>query len=77
MRIAKLETSAKIHPAMKRGFAALYGYTSNEKDIRHELLDDSSSPVDEYDALLMIGLCATFVSYMINKARAAGLLKQK
>lgn len=69
--IAKLETSAKIHGAMKRGFAALYGYTSDEKGIRHELLDDGSAAVSEYDALFMIGACAAFVSYMINKARAA------
>ena len=33
--------------------------------------------VDEYDAPFMIGAGAAFVSYMINKATAAGLLKPK
>ena len=39
------------------------------------LLDDGTAQVDENDALFMIGACAAFVSYMINKARAAELLK--
>ena len=75
--LARLEASAKIHGAMKAGFGSLYGYTSDEKGIRHPLLDGGSAPVDEYDALFMIGACAAFVAYMINKARAAGLLKPK
>jgi len=33
--------------------------------------------VDEYDALFMIGACAAFVSYVINKARGTGLLEPK
>jgi hypothetical protein len=30
--------------------------------------------VDETDALYMLGSCAAFVSYLINKARQAGVL---
>jgi hypothetical protein len=72
--LARLETKAKIHGGLKRGFTSIYGFTSDEKGIRHPLLDDASSKVDETDALFMIGACAAFVSYLINKARAAGLL---
>jgi hypothetical protein len=54
---------------MKKGFLALYGYTSNEQGIRHALLEAGAPAVDETDALFMIGACAAFVSYMINKAR--------
>jgi hypothetical protein len=72
--LGRLENSAKIHPAMKRGFGNLYGYTSDENGIRHALLDDGTAKVDETDALFMIGACAAFVSYLINKARVAGLL---
>jgi hypothetical protein len=36
---------------------------------RHALLEASDPAVDETDALFMIGACAAFVSYMINKAR--------
>lgn len=74
--IAKLERTAKIHGAMKAGFGSLYGYTSDEKGIRHPLLDDGNAGVDEHDALFMIGACASFVSYLINKAMAAGLLSK-
>jgi hypothetical protein len=63
-----------MHPAMKKGFTSLYAYTSDEKGIRHALLDDRAAKVDEADALFMLGACAAFVSYLINKARSSGLL---
>jgi hypothetical protein len=62
---------------MKAGFTALYGYTSNEQGIRHAHLNEPTASPDEADALFMIGACAAFVSYLINKARAAGLLDGK
>jgi hypothetical protein len=64
-----LEKSTTIHPAMKRGFLALYGYTGDKQGIRHAMLEANQPAVDETDALFMIGACAAFVSYMINKAR--------
>jgi hypothetical protein len=73
--LTRLETSAKIHGGLKRGFNAIYGYTSDEKGIRHPMLEQGSPAVDEADALFMIGACASFVSYLINKARASGLIK--
>jgi len=72
--LKKLEQKISIHPAMKNGFTSLYAYTSDEKGIRHALLDDSTAKVDEADALFMFGACAAFVSYLINKARTNGLL---
>jgi hypothetical protein len=71
--LARLENSAKIHGAMKKGFSALYGYTSDSQGIRHALLDKDAPEVDEQDALFMIGACAAFVSYLVGKARNAGL----
>jgi hypothetical protein len=73
--LSRLEHNAKIHRAMKHGFTSLYGYTSDEKGIRHPLLDDGTAGVDEADVLFMIGACASFVSYLINKARIEGILK--
>jgi hypothetical protein len=64
----------RIHPALGKGFGSLYGFTSDEKGIRHALLDKPGAEVDETDALYMVGSCAAFVSYLINKARQAGLL---
>jgi hypothetical protein len=64
----------RIHPALGKGFGSLYGFTSDEKGIRHALLDEPAAQVDETDALYMLGSCASFVSYLINKARHEGLL---
>jgi threonine/homoserine efflux transporter RhtA len=38
------------------------------------LLQASAPKVDETGVLFMLGACASFVSYLINKARAAGIL---
>jgi AbiJ N-terminal domain 4 len=73
--LATLESKIAIHGALKKGFAAIYGFTSDEKGIRHPLLDDPTAKVDETDALFIIGACAAFVSYLINKARTSGLIK--
>ncbi len=71
--LGRLENSAKIHKALKHRFGNLYGYTSDEGGIRHPLLDDGTANADETDAPFMIEACTAFVSYLINKARAAGL----
>ncbi|MDF0581602.1 AbiJ-NTD4 domain-containing protein [Bradyrhizobium yuanmingense] len=72
--LGKLEQRTSIHSAMKKGFLALYGFSSDEQGIRHPLLDKEASVVEEADALFMIGACSAFVSYLINKSRAGGLL---
>lgn len=72
--LAKLQKSVKLHSAMKNGFSSLYGYTSDEKGIRHPMLDKGDAAVDEIDALFMIGACASFVSYLINKAKQAKVI---
>ena len=68
-----IEKRKTIHPALKTGFQNIYGFTSDEKGIRHSLLEKSASDVDEADALFMIGACAAFVSYLVAKAREAAL----
>lgn len=75
--LAQLEKTAAIHGALKSGFLSIYGYTSDEKGIRHPLLDDEQARVDEADGLFMIGACAAFISYMIHKARMAGILAKR
>jgi len=72
--LSTLEKSAYIHGALGAGFRSLYGFTSDEEGIRHALLDKTGAQVDETDALYMLGSCAAFVSYLINKARQAGFL---
>lgn len=72
--LESLERSAKIHPALKNGFISIYGWTSDEGGIRHALLEDEAK-VDSTDAVFMFGACASFVSYLIARGRAAGLIK--
>jgi hypothetical protein len=75
--LAVLEESIAIHGALKAGFNSIYGYTSDEQGIRHPLLEKESASVDETDAIFMFGACASFMSYLIGKARSANLLKTK
>jgi hypothetical protein len=72
---SKLEQKSNIHGALKKGFLALYGFTSDEQGIRHPLLDKEAPAVDEADAMFMIGACSAFLSYLTNKSRATDLLK--
>jgi hypothetical protein len=69
--LSVLNRKVPLHGAFADALDRLYGYTSDEKGIRHSLLDDEAA-VDQVDAQFMFGTCAAFVSYLIGKARAAG-----
>ena len=62
-----LAKHGKVHGSLQAGFDKLYGFTSDEKGVRHALIDDPVADVDEADALYMLGACAAFVSYLIRK----------
>jgi hypothetical protein len=72
--LSRLEQKTNIHGALKKGFVAIYGFSSDEQGIRHPLLEKEAPSVDEADALFMIGACSAFLSYLINKSPASGLL---
>ncbi len=59
-----LEKSGQLHPALKKAFSNLYGYTSDEQGIRHALIDNPTSSVGKDEALFMLGACASFASYL-------------
>lgn len=69
--LAKLEKAGKMHPALKRGLSALYGYASDEKGVRHALVDTPGAAVDEAEAMYMFGACAAFVTFLIQKDKGA------
>lgn len=69
-----ISEKTNIHPDLMEGFRKIYGYTNDEQGIRHALLDDNAADVDMDDAVFMIGACASFVTYLVGKARRAGLL---
>ncbi len=66
-----IEKSMKLHCALKKAFASLYGYTSNADGIRHALLDEPNS--NSEDAMFMVVACSAFINYLIAKTSKAGI----
>ena len=62
-----LEGGGTLHPALKRAFSNLYGFTSDEQGIRHALIDDPQPNVGQDEAVFMLGACASFSSYLARK----------
>lgn len=65
--LTHVEEKHRLHPAFKRGLTALYGYSSDEEGIRHPLLENGDAAVSEADALLMLGICASTVTYLLSQ----------
>jgi hypothetical protein len=66
--LAKLKTSISLNPTLASAFGKLYGYSSDEKGIRHALVFDDQAAVTERDALFMFGSCASFVAFLVSAA---------
>ncbi len=71
----KLEPSVSIHPALKKGFEAIYGWTSEADGIRHGLAEASSN-VDFEEAMFMLVSCSAFINFLFAKATKAGISLQ-
>ena len=63
--LAELEKNHNLHPALKRGFSSLYGYTNDGDGIRHAMIEASS--VTASDAKYFLVACASFINYMKSK----------
>lgn len=57
-----------IHPSLIQSFKGFYGYMSDEKGIRHSLLDDSAE-LNFTDAHYMIVFCCTMINYLNEKKK--------
>jgi hypothetical protein len=64
--LSELERAGTIHPALKKSFSALYGYTSDSGGIRHSLIDNDRQ-VDFNEAKLILVTCTAFINYMLSK----------
>lgn len=60
-----LDKNHKLHKALKRGYLALYGYTSDANGIRHGLLEEDN--LTQADAKYFLISCACFVNYLKSK----------
>ena len=65
--LKSIERRGALHPALKKAFDTLYGYTNNEQGIRHALLDQTDTKVGLDEAVFMLGACASFASYLWRK----------
>lgn len=65
--LGKLVDGLNIHPALKKAFNNLYGWTSNDAGIRHPKSKEPLS-CDEPEARYMLVTCSAFVNYLIAKS---------
>jgi hypothetical protein len=66
----------RVHKALKQGFNNLYGYTSDEKGIRHHGSEEDGS-VSTEDARYFLVACSAFINYLVVKADKAGIKIKK
>jgi hypothetical protein len=57
-----LESTGKLHGALRKAYLALYGYTSDSNGIRHALMDEPNLTAD--DAKYFLVVCSAFVNYL-------------
>jgi len=60
-----------IHPALAKALSSLYGYASDEKGIRHSLVDEADAAVGEGEALLLFGIGVFFAQYLVRQKAAS------
>ena len=64
--LKKLETKGHLHPALKKAFSSLYGYTSDDGGIRHALME-SDREIDFYEAKFMLATCSAFINFLKSR----------
>jgi hypothetical protein len=69
--LKELESKVKLHPALKKAFDSLYGYTSDADGIRHALLDEPRLYFE--DAKFMLVACSAFINYLVSKSARANV----
>lgn len=60
-----IEKSGDLHGALKAGFSALYGYTSDADGIRHGMIEVPN--LTSADAKYFLVVCSAFVNYLVSK----------
>ena len=58
------------HRAFKDALNNLYGYTNDEKGIRHPFLNEGTANVDLGDAMFMFSACAIFCDYLLSRRQS-------
>jgi hypothetical protein len=61
-----IEKKHFLHPALKKSFSSLYGYTSDSSGIRHALLETDRG-IELEDAKFMLISCSAFINFLKAK----------
>ncbi len=64
--VQSIDKIHRMHPAFRESILKLYGWTSDEKGVRHSFYDSILS-IDEADAHFMLVICASIVNFLISK----------
>ena len=64
--LKKLEEVGHLHPALKKAFSSLYGYTSDNGGIRHSLIE-TDRKIDFYEAKFMLVTCSAFINFLKSR----------
>ena len=70
----KLDQNQKINGTLKSGFEKLYAYTNDRNGIRHALMDEQNTGIE--DAKFFLISCSAFTNYLIGKAIKENLLNK-
>lgn len=65
--IAVIEKNRKISSQLKNAITQLYAYTNSDEGIRHALVFNDTDTQSESEAIFMLGVCSSFVTYMLSK----------
>jgi len=68
-------SGVSIHPALERGWRAIYGYTSDADGIRHAATE--APDISQAEARYFLVSCSAFASLLIQMAQEAGLLQDE
>jgi hypothetical protein len=63
--IGVMDGRRPMNGAFKIAINRLYDYTSQEPGIRHAKKEGAVADVDEREAIFMLGVCASFVTYVL------------
>jgi hypothetical protein len=64
--LSDLEKKCVLHPALKKAFSSLYGYTSDDGGIRHALTQ-GDRVIDFHEAKFMLVTCSSFINYLKSR----------
>ncbi len=71
--VGKLEAAGvRVHPALKKAWTQLYGWTSDEAGVRHGSI--TAAEADQATAKYLLVVSSAFVSYLTEQGRRSGLI---